>query len=366
MKEIHSLDLAVSGHLLNFDVLRLLFAVFVIFSHSFALLGFADPVQALVRTTTPGGLGVDGFFLISGYLITRSWVSDPSVGRFLARRMLRLYPGFIVASLVSVLIVGPLGADAAQYFQDLDLGGFVRGLLLLHDPQTPRVFAGTPVETVNGSMWTISFEFRCYLVAMLCGCIGLLSRRRIVLVITLLVGAAICYTVPESGPTDSQHQLFGLKALRVSDYMAWFAALFLTGSCFFLFRERIRYTLTGWVVAFAVLVWSLFYPEWLRPGVLLAGAYVMFGVAAMPALRRVRSGAYVDLSYGLYLYGWPVQKLLSWYWPNVTPWPMFCVTMMLCTGLAWLSWHLVEQPALRLKPGAAKRLRFRTATADMA
>jgi peptidoglycan/LPS O-acetylase OafA/YrhL len=66
MKEIHSSDLAVSGHLLNFDVLRLLFAVFVIFSHSFALLGFADPVQALVRTTTPGGLGVDGFFLISG------------------------------------------------------------------------------------------------------------------------------------------------------------------------------------------------------------------------------------------------------------------------------------------------------------
>ncbi len=129
--------------------------------------------------------------------------------------MLRLYPGFIVASLVSVLIVGPLGADAAQYFQDLDLGGFLRGLLLLHDPQTPRVFAGTPVETVNGSMWTISFEFRCYLVAMLCGCIGLLSRRRIVLAITLLVGAAICYTVPESGPTDSQHQLFGLRHTRV-------------------------------------------------------------------------------------------------------------------------------------------------------
>ena len=350
MKETGTSNPAASGNLPNFDALRLLFAVCVIFAHSFELLGVADPLEALVHTTSPGQLGVDGFFLISGYLITRSWVHDPSVRRFLARRILRIYPGFIVASLFSVLVAGPLGAQAAQYFHDLDLIAFFRGLLLLHEPHTPRVFAGTTVESVNGAMWTISFEFRCYLLALICGCVGLFTRRWLLLVATVLIGGAICYAVPPAGPTDSQHLLFGLKALRVSDFMAWFIALFLTGACFFLFRERIRYTRAGMALAALAFAGSLFHPDLLRVGVLLGGAYLVFGVAALPPLRAQRAGRHVDLSYGLYLYGWPVQKLLSWYWPTVTPWLMFASTMVICTGLAWLSWRLIEQPALRLKP----------------
>ncbi|WP_429302908.1 acyltransferase family protein [Paraburkholderia sp. GAS199] len=346
--------------------MRLLFAVSVLFAHSFALLGFADPIEAVVHTTNPGSLAVDGFFLISGYLITRSWVHDPSIGRFLARRVLRLYPGFIVASLISVFIVGPLGADAAAYFHDLDLRVVLRNLLLLHDPQTPRVFAGTAVESVNGSMWTIAFEFRCYLLAALVGCLGLFARPRVFLVIVLLAGAAISYTVPPIGPTDSQHLLFGLTALRVSDSMAWFATLFLCGSCFFLFRERIRFTRVGCVLASVLLVASLFDPAALRPGVLLAGGYLVFAVASLPARKRVRGSGHVDLSYGMYLYGWPVQKLLSWYWPGVTPWAMFVVTLILCTGLGWLSWRLVEQPALRLKPARTLRRRVGAAAVDSA
>jgi peptidoglycan/LPS O-acetylase OafA/YrhL len=366
MKQTDSANTATSGHLANFDVLRLLFAVFVIFSHSFGLLGLADPLEAVVHVTNLGALGVDGFFLISGYLITRSWVNDPSAGRFLARRILRLYPGFLVASAVSVLLVGPLGAHASEYFRELDLRVFLRGLLLLHDPQTPRVFAGTSVESVNGALWTISFEFRCYLLVMVCGWLRLFSRRRAVLAITLVIGALISYATPVFGPTDSQHLLFGLKALRVSDFMAWFVALFLTGSCFFLFRDRIRYTTAGLVVAFAVLAAALFFTDWLRVGLLLAGAYVIFGLASMPAWRATRATRYVDLSYGMYLYGWPVQKLLNWYWPHITPWLMFVAATLLSAGLAGLSWRFVERPAMRLRPAAGRQNRTKPVVRDMA
>lgn len=348
-------------YLANFDALRLLFAVLVIFSHSFELLRFADPVQALILTTSLGQLGVDGFFLISGYLITASWMSDPSIGRFLARRVLRLYPAFIVASFVSVLIVGPLGADAAQYFRELEIGRFLRGVLALQDPHTPRVFSGTSIESVNGAMWTISFEFRCYLLALVFGLVGVFRHRLVLFAAAIIVGVAICVTVPSSGPTDSQHVLFGLKMLRVSDFMAWFVALFLTGSSFYLFRDRIRYTLVRWLVACAALVLSLFHPDLMRPGVLLAGAYVVFGAASAQSFRLPARRGHVDLSYGMYLYGWPVQKLLSWHWPSITPWLLFTFTVVICAALAAVSWRVIEEPALRLKPRSPLRAKPQTA-----
>jgi peptidoglycan/LPS O-acetylase OafA/YrhL len=340
-------------HLANFDALRIAFAAMVLFSHSFALLGVGDPMRlAVTAGAEPGGLAVDGFFLISGYLITRSWVSDPSVRRFLAKRVLRLYPAFIVASVFSIFIVGPLGATVvADYFRELNLRQVWVGLLVLRDPHTPAVFAGTPVGLVNGSMWTISFEARCYLLAMLLGLAGLFRKRTALLILTATVGCAISYAVPEAGPTDNQHVLFGMKALRISDWMAWFAALFLTGSCFFVFRSQIRFTLWGFVLATCVLSASLFNAALLRPGILLGGAYVVFALASMGRKSRAQRRTLPDISYGMYLYGWPVQKLLSWYIPHLSPWLMFFLSLAISAGLGWLSWTFIERPALRRKPG---------------
>lgn len=354
---------AATVHLPHFDSLRLLFAVLVVFSHSFGLIGFADPLQSVVGTIGFGGISVDGFFLISGYLITKSWISDPALGRFMGRRALRIYPAFIVASILSVFVVGPLGANPTTYFHQLDLGQFFRSALVLRDPHTPRVFAGTSVELVNGSMWTISFEFRCYLLAALLGIAGVLCKRHWVLALSVLLGVAISFAVPATGLADPQHLLFGLKALRVSDSMAWFMALFLAGSCFYLFRDKIRYTLLRWLIAVGVLFGCMFSPELLRPGILLAGAYVVFGAAAAPSFRTIGRGDRPDLSYGMYLYAWPVQKLSAWYWPHISPWVLFAMTVVLCAGLAWASWNFIEEPAMRFKPRGKRPVRGATSEA---
>ncbi len=336
---------------MHFDALRLLFATFVIFAHSFELIALPDPLERLIHgTTSLGGLGVYGFFLISGYLITQSWMSDPSTGRYLARRILRLHPAFIVASVVSVFIVGPLGAPAADYFQQLDLGRFLRGLATLHDPQTPQVFAGSVVGSVNGAMWTISFEFRCYLLVIVLASLGVFRVRWVLLGLAAVAGVTASIGVPQPGPMDAQHMLFGIGALRLSDFMLWFAALFLTGSCFYLYRDRIRYTRAGGFFALAVLFVSLFHLDTLRPGVLLAGAYLVFGMASVSLPAVTWRGPRVDASYGLYLYGWPVTKLLSWYVPGIGPWTLFAGTFCASLALATLSWRFIEAPALRLKP----------------
>jgi peptidoglycan/LPS O-acetylase OafA/YrhL len=334
----------------NFDWLRLLFATFVIFSHSFGLLGLLDPIQRTFGTTSFGNVGLMGFFLISGYLITQSWMSDPSIGRFLTRRVLRLYPAFIIASLVSVFMVGPLGADVRSYFHELDIGRSLSYLLLLHDPQTPPVFAGSVERAVNGAMWTISFEFRCYLLIILLACLQVFRNRFVLLAIALIFGVTACITVPVSGPMDAQHALFGIRSVRISDFMLWFGSLFLSGSCFYVFRERIPYTRIGLLIALVVLLGSMLHPDTLRPGMLLAGAYVVFGIGSGPALFGASKAPTADRSYGLYLYGWPIQKLVSWHVPHIAPWVLFIATMGIGWCVATLSWRFVEAPALRFKP----------------
>ena len=88
--------------------------------------------------------------------------------------------------------------------------------------------------------------------------------------------------------------------------------------------------------------------------VLIAGAYVVFGACTSSALHRY-APTRVDLSYGVYLYGFPVQKLLSWYVPDITPIVLFVATLAICLPLAALSWRFIESPALRLKPRSTAR-----------
>jgi peptidoglycan/LPS O-acetylase OafA/YrhL len=195
---------------------------------------------------------------------------------------------------------------------------------------------------------------------MLLGLVGLFRKRTALLILTVIVGCAISYAVPEAGPTDNQHVLFGLKAVRVSDWMAWFAALFLTGSCFFVFRSRIRFTVWGLVVAVAVLAGSLFNADLLRPGILLGGAYVVFALASMLGKSRAQRRTLPDVSYGMYLYGWPVQKLLSWYVPHISPWAMFFLSLVISGLMGWASWTFVERPALRKKPAPPRDKRRET------
>ena len=146
---------------------------------------------------------------------------------------------------------------------------------------------------------------------MLLGLAGLFRKRTALLILTVIAGCAIGYAVPEAGPTNNQHVLFGIKAVRVSDWMAWFAALFLTGSCFFVFRSRIRFTLRGLVLAVGVLAGSLSRAALLRPGVLPGGAYIVFALASMLEKSRAQSRTLPDVSYGIYLYGWPALRIAA-------------------------------------------------------
>ncbi len=333
----------------NFNLLRLLFAAMVLLAHAPELADGDGRRELLTRvfgTLSLGEVAVAGFFLLSGCLIVQSWRRTPDLADFLKKRVLRIYPGFIAASLVSALVVGPLGAPAAHYFSQFSLPHFLKAMLLLRIPATPPVFAGSHYPEVNGSMWTIAIEFRCYLLVAAFGVAGLLRRRGVWLALT---GAALLLSLlPEV--VARLHFPGGHVVLGDLNALARLLPFFCVGGCFALFRERIALKPFWALLAAGALVACLFGHKTASFGLATFGAYLLFWFAEVQSPLLARFRRLPDISYGVYLYGWPVEKLLLWYFPGSSPWLVFALACIFCAVLGLASWFGVERPFLRLKP----------------
>ena len=231
------------------------------------------------------------------------------------------------------------------------LGGrFWKSVLLLRSPVTPPVFPGSAYPTVNGSLWTISYEFRCYLLVALFGVCGLLRRRTYWFVATvfLLAGTYIPWASTHlswSGHTNltgNPSQTFRLTSV------------FFIGGCFYLFSKQIPFRRWLAIVSAIVLFLSAFSHQLFELGLTVCGGYLLFyGAQRFRTIKGFHS--FPDVSYGIYLYGWPVEILWVWYFRG-SPWVTFLVATILCIGLGWLSWHYVERPMLTLKRKSSVRL----------
>jgi peptidoglycan/LPS O-acetylase OafA/YrhL len=334
-----------------FGFIRLLFASLVIVSHTPELIDGNRGRELLTQTfgtISFGELAVDGFFIVSGYLIVGSFLSRPVVKIFLIKRLARIYPAFIMATLVCVFFVAPL---AGATILDLrhSLVYTLRGALLLSSPNVPNVFAGTPYPVLNGAMWTISYEFRCYLLVLLLGVIGLLRRPWLVFAL-----AVICMVGFE------QTRFYGH-----SQHLRLFS-IFLFGSLFFLWRDKIVYRPTYTVAAFVALVGLMFIPTLAEPAVATFGAYIVFSTATLGGSSIIsRINNRDDISYGVYLYAWPIEKLILWYLPFRNPLLVGTMTLFAACGFGWMSWHGLEKRVMRRTESLGARFSIDAAVAKL-
>ena len=338
-----------------FDLLRIVFATLVLLSHAPEITDGNASRELWTRASggsmTFGGLAVDGFFLLSGFLIAQSWERDPEFLNYLRKRLLRIVPGYAVAVLLSIVVVGLVAPGVDHFFRHLTMRT-VASILMLSSPETPPVYPGDVYHLVNGSTWTITYEFRCYVLVAILGLVGLLRRRWVCLAATcalLVVMNSFQLTVDLSW---SRYLFFTGVPLQVFRL----TAAFLVGTCFYLFRDRVRFKpwLAAVALAFLVVV-RVFLARKLEGAVLVGGGYLLFYVGSLSLswlnwMRRVP-----DISYGIYLYGWPVETM--WIWTHHgSPWVTFAVSTPICFALGWLSWHFVERPALTLKRRATAPL----------
>jgi peptidoglycan/LPS O-acetylase OafA/YrhL len=328
-----------AAHDNNFGALRLLLATLVIIGHSPPLaLGYraGDAAVTIVRSIAPHELAVNGFFLLSGYLITISVIRSRDVATYLAKRIGRIYPGFAVAYVVSLLL-GLLAGGAFTASAPVELVRHALAILRLAQPHIAGAYPGNPYQVLNGSLWTCSYEFACYLMVLLLHRVGLLERRRLVL--GLVVTLVILGTLADVSHIWWLHKLH--NPLRLS-------ALFLTGGLFYLWGDHIRYRDRLGMLAAVGLALCLV-SGWTRlAGVALFGGYLLFWSGFRPGSPRIRRiGQTTDISFGVYLYAWPIQNLLVWYNPGISPWAVCALAIPASAVAGWLSWTLVEKHFIR-------------------
>jgi peptidoglycan/LPS O-acetylase OafA/YrhL len=326
----------------NFDTLRLIAALSVVFSHSFLIADGSEANEPFVwlsgNQCILGLVGVFVFFVISGYLVTESWCRSPNPGWFAMRRFLRIYPGLVVNIALCALVMGPLitALPAAAYFHAAELRDFLAKTLSLNPGplSLPGVlFADNSVGLhINGSLWTLRYEAMMYLMIVILGVLRLL-RLSICVVLTALGIIAVYF---EKALTP-----FG----DLGEW-AWFLGFFGAGMVLQFLRDRIVFDWRGVlvaVVALAVFVrlgqFIMLFP--------LAGAYLAIWFARRydPWLDYSRWCG--DLSYGLYIYGWPAEQLVMYLsGGRAAWWQVFFGSLGIALALAWLSWHAIEKWAL--------------------
>lgn len=339
----------------GFDLLRLVLASGVVLWHCFPLttgstqLIEQTPLWFLLSAMVPM------FFALSGFLVTAS-AERTSVWPFLLNRAAPI-PALVSVILVAALVVGPIATTLplGEYFRSPVLYRYLLGVTGLVGFELPGVFGDLPLPyNVNGSLWTVPHELLCYLIVAALMLAGMLRNLRFMLLFFLLLfaGAALAempvrpgWAAPLSFLLDSVHFAQGSKIIPY----------FLFGSILYSGRRHVPDSnLLGWLaLAGVLLVGVLVAPEtrkgpllWLVMAAPLTYIVVWLGLKRLP-MPALLAGK--DLSYGVYLWHFPILQLIVWK-AGITHWWLLLPAAIGPVGLvAWVSWMRIEKPALLLR-----------------
>ncbi len=368
-------SLSAKRNSLNF--LRLILALAVVFSHSITLGNFGS--EWILGKTTLGTVAVYGFFGISGYLIAGSAARN-NAGRYLWQRFLRIFPAFWICLLVTAFVFGTI----AWFHMNPRLSRGCGFHCYLTEPNGPfgylihnfslQVNQANIARTVpggifsfgwNASLWTLEFEFLCYLLIAALAVLGLLQRRWLVALIAAIawVAEVVIVSTPALAGKFAfplfdkwdRIQIGGLKLETMRLFVL--VPIFLSGSLLYLYREKIPDSGTVALGATVLVLAGLVVPVGQGPplieltsldltAVFLAYPLIWLGIH----LPFPTVGAVNDYSYGIYIYAFPIQQLLVMWGVNKWGyWPYTLLSVAVVVPFAVGSWWLIEKHALKLK-----------------
>jgi len=336
----------------NFNLIRFVAALLVLFTHSYALsLGSRDyEPMAISLGITWGDIAVDIFFVTSGFLITSSFFTRRHLIAFIWARILRIYPALIIAVLFCVFVVGVLFTTHATWDYLFDSKTFkylVLNSTMMRHPAwiLPGVFEEVPYEgAVNGSLWTLPYELKMYIflaiIASVLTCIkitaGKLKGSFTIIALTLVT----VYIV-----NHFQHFVMANETIKYFRL----GAMFFAGTACYLCRDNIRLYRNVFIIVFVALLLSVTNKDLFFVCYTLSLPYLIFYLAYVPSGVVRKFNDFGDYSYGLYIYAFPVQQSVASIIPGVSVEEMFVLSFCVTMILAFLSWHLIEKKCLKMK-----------------
>lgn len=326
-----------NGRYNNFDIIRFIAASLVIFSHSYPItLGNneSEPLYIISNEQiTLGTLGVFIFFSISGFLITKSYDKNKNIFSFIKNRLLRIFPGLFVVIMLSIFILGPIVTNLStrEYFKDFDAYNYLLSIFLYPmQYDLPGVFLDNPhASAVNGSLWSLPIEFTFYFVILFLGVAKLLKRK-------LILGLFVFSLV--------------LPYLNIpvgENYIDLFR-FFIAGSFVYLYREKIPLDWRLAIVSLILIFISLLYGQF-NTVFAICGTYLIFYCSFNQNIKLYNFSKHGDASYGMYIYAFPVQQLIVYYFEYMPPLQNFLIAFPITAFLAYCSWHWIEKPSMKLK-----------------
>jgi len=335
---MRSIGDAARGRDNNFNLLRVIAATAVMFSHSWPMVLGTGAPEPLERATgyTLGTCAVFVFFAVSGFFIAKSFDQRSSVPDFCVARIARLYPALLTVLVLTMVILG-LGFSSlspAEFFSRKDAWTYVPLNLTLRFSQEalPGIFTHNPYGNgINGSLWTLFYEVSCYAMVIVVGLLGMLKPRLFAVFLLVFLGAQIYLRFGNPGEVPNNF-------VRLS-------VPFVTGMTCYAWRTRVPLSIFMVAALAAVTIASRsgwFY--YMAFPIALGYASLWAGLADCPPARRYNRVG--DYSYGIYIYAFPVQQAVVAIVGPVSPWLLCLIAFPIILGFAILSWTIVESPAL--------------------
>lgn len=335
----------------NFNILRLVAASSVIFSHATHIV--SNDIDLLKSTIgySVGWVAVSAFFSISGMLIYLSVVRSQSVWNYVAARCLRIFPGLWFMLVVTTALLGVFFSTlpALQFFTDPETAGYIAGNAYLYAPKysLPGVFETNPLSAINGSLWTLRFEFTCYILTLVCFLVGAYrSEQRFLLLCGVFALGYFGFLAFGFATNTLDSILYdGSDFAKMHRLCFAFFLGILMGRYIETFRPR------GWMVLGSIVPCLLtFGTPFFATFLIIAIAMTLFWFAFLQHPWLVPFRSMPDYSYGIYIYAFPIQQALAYLMPGSDWLTNSLLSLLITLPFAAFSWHVIEKPALSLKP----------------
>jgi peptidoglycan/LPS O-acetylase OafA/YrhL len=325
----------------NLDIFRILAAIMVIYGHAYALLpngGQSDFIGRMLGYDYSGSLAVKIFFFLSGLVVTNSLISKGNAYEFIISRLFRIWPALIATILISAAIIGPILSTKtiAQYFSDPLTSSYITSNISLHTSYVlPGVFELNKYpNTINGSLWTIPYEVYAYVILLSFFMIGI-SRSHALAIFT--------FTIVAAAPILKFDFIYSL--FPTNHETAMLGPCFAYGSIMAILKDKINInisTATGSWALFFILKGSKVEMHALYSAIFITIIYL----ASTGALLKMKPNH--DISYGVYLWGFPVQQILSMYISEYGILVNQITAIVISCILGYVSWILIEKRCMKV------------------
>jgi len=323
----------------NFDFLRVVFAFTVAFAHLIELsdLEILKPFKVFFNTR----LAIDGFFIVSGFLIAKSYENSTTIKDYIIRRAKRIIPAYAVVILVSAFLLSAISTySLSEYFSNIQFWKYLTANLSFQnylEPCLPGVFETNKFCAVNGALWTIKLEEAFYLLVPVFYWLVRVKKFNFYVLIIIVYLLSVTYYM----------YFLSIDNYRIAKQLPGALAFFGTGIVFYknfsLLQKWKDYIIIPCLIIF-FLEHYILKTQLLKP---VAFGFMVFYVAY--SFRFLNNfGKYGDFTYGIYIYHFPLIQLFVYLGLfNKYPPILICVfVLMLTLLLAILSWYLIEIPYL--------------------